>query len=146
MRLKADLDSLSLPGVIFRELGFQPTFHKGVGRLCGGVQMHVTDVASFRPVLTGWAVLWALRRQGAASEPVDIDPLHPEGLPDIFGWKAPPYEYEAIKLPIDILAGGSRWRERLDAGATPSELEAEWNRDLPAWRERARPHRLYDGF
>lgn len=146
VRLKADLDSLELPGVVFRELGFQPTFHKGVGRLCGGVQMHVTDIAAFRPVLTGWAALWALRRQGAAAEPVAIDPLHPEGLPDVFGWKAPPYEYETVKLPIDILAGASRWRERLDAGASPLDLEAEWNRDLPAWLERARPHRLYDGF
>lgn len=143
-RLKADLDALRLPGVSFRELGFQPTFHKGVGRLCGGVQMHVTDPVTFRPVLAGWSALWALRRQGAATEPVAIDPLRPRGLPDVFGWKAPPYEYEETKLPIDILGGSSRWREMLDAGASPRDLEARWREAMPAWSERSRPHFLYE--
>ncbi|MCB9497466.1 MAG: DUF1343 domain-containing protein [Fibrobacteria bacterium] len=141
--LKSHLDSLHLPGVVFREMGFQPTFHKGVGRLCSGVQIHVTNAQLFRPVLTGWAILWALRQQALAQQPIPIDPLHPEGLPDLFGWKAPPYEYEEIKLPIDILAGGSRWRERLEAGATPYELEQDWIRDYPLWEQRCRDHRLY---
>ena len=142
-RLKIDLDSLDLPGVAFREQGFQPTFHKGVGRLCGGVQIHVTDSVSFCPVLTGFSALWALRRQGALAGPVPIDPLHPEGLPDSFGWKAPPYEYEATKLPIDILAGGSRWRELLEAGNSPWQMAANWIEDEEAWLERRKPFLLY---
>lgn len=142
-RLKADLDSLRLPGVVFRELGFQPTFHKGVGKLCGGVQMHVTDSVSFRPVLAGFAALWALRRQGASESPVEIDPLDPRKVPDVFGWKAPPYEYEAVKLPIDILAGHSKWREGLEAGATPWELQAEWTSHESEWHHRRMPHLLY---
>jgi uncharacterized protein YbbC (DUF1343 family) len=142
-RLRSDLDSLGLPGVRFRELGFQPTFHKGVGRLCGGVQIHVTDPVSFRPVLTGFAALWALRRQGGSDEPIPIDPLHPENLPDIFAWKAPPYEYEALKLPIDILAGHSRWREMLEAGAAPRDLAQAWAPDETAWLERRKPFLLY---
>lgn len=141
--LKQDLDSLKLDGVVFRELGFQPTFHKGMGRLCGGVQMHVTNPAIFRPVLAGWAVLWALRRQCAANHPIAIDPLNPQNLPDIFGWKAPPYEYEEIKLPIDILAGGSRWREMLDDGAKPQDLEALWIQGYADWARRSVPHALY---
>jgi len=145
-RLKADLDSLHLPGVVFRELGFQPTFHKGAGRLCGGVQMHVTDSVKFHSVTAGWAALWALRRQGAASEPVAIDPLDTRDLPDVFAWKAPPYEYEERLLPIDILAGGPRWREMLDSGATPFDLEAVWREGYPAWEDRSRAHFLYDGI
>jgi len=142
-RLRADLDSLDLPGVRFRELGFQPTFHKGVGRLCGGVQIHVTDPVAFRPVLTGFAALWALRRQGCWDEPVPIDPLHPENLPDTFAWKAPPYEYEAVKLPVDILAGHSLWREMLEAGAAPRDLAQAWERSEEAWLERRKPFLLY---
>jgi uncharacterized protein YbbC (DUF1343 family) len=142
-RLRQDLESLALPGVRFRELGFQPTFHKGVGRLCGGVQMHVTDSVVFRPVLTGFAALWALRRQGCLTEPVAIDPLHPENLPDVFAWKAPPYEYETVKLPIDILAGHSRWREMLEAGASPWDLARAWESHEAAWIERREPFLLY---
>jgi len=145
-RLKRDLDSLAIPHVAFREIGFQPTFHKGAGRLCGGVQMHVTDPVKFHSVLTGWAALWALRRQGAATEPVAIDPLHPQGMPDIFAWKAPPYEYEETKLPIDILAGGCRYREMLDGGASPFDLETVWREAYPAWEARSNPHFLYDGI
>jgi uncharacterized protein YbbC (DUF1343 family) len=142
-RLKADLDSLGLEGVRFRELGFQPTFHKGVGRLCGGVQMHVTDPVEFRPVLAGFAAVWTLRRQGSLAEPVAIDPLDPRNLPDAFGWKAPPYEYETVKLPFDILAGHSRWREMLEAGANPRDLQAAWRPDEADWLERRRPFLLY---
>jgi uncharacterized protein YbbC (DUF1343 family) len=142
-RLRADLDSLHLPGVRFRELGFQPTFHKGVGRLCGGVQIHVTDPVNFRPVLTGFAALWALRRQGRSDEPFPIDPLHPENLPDTFAWKAPPYEYETVKLPIDILAGHSRWREMLEAGASPWDLAQAWGPSETEWLERRKPFLLY---
>jgi uncharacterized protein YbbC (DUF1343 family) len=142
-RLKRDLDALDLPGVAFREQGFQPTFHKGMGRLCGGVQIHVLDPHKFCPVLTGFAALWALRQQGALTEPVAINPLDPKDLPDSFGWKAPPYEYEATKLPIDILAGHARWREMLEAGRSPWHLAAEWAADEEAWLERREPFLLY---
>lgn len=142
-RLKRDLDSLDLPGVAFREQGFQPTFHKGMGRLCGGVQIHVVDVNKFCSVLTGFSALWALRRQGVLTEPVEIDPLDPRALPDAFAWKAPPYEYEALKLPIDILAGHSRWREMLEAGRSPWQLAAEWASDEDAWLARRDPFLLY---
>ncbi len=142
-KLKADLDTLNLPGVVFREQGFQPTFHKGVGRLCGGVQIHVTNADKFCPVLTGFSALWALRRQGALGEPIAINPLDPRDLPNSFGWKAPPYEYEEGKLPIDILAGHSRWREMLEDGKSPWQLAAEWVADEDAWLARRRPYLLY---
>lgn len=142
-RLKGDLDSLRLPGAVFRECGFQPTFHKGHGRLCRGIQIHVTDRAAYRPVRTGFAVIWALRRQGALAAPVEIDPFRPEGIPDAFAWKAPPYEYETARLPFDILAGHARWREMIDADRDPNEIAEAWRDDGRAWRERRRPFLLY---
>lgn len=144
--LKDDLDGLGLPGCVFREVGFQPTFHKGRGRLCRGVQIHVVDRAAFRPVRTGFAVLWALRRHGAAAASVAtvaVDPFRPEGIPDAFAWKAPPYEYEEVKLPFDILAGHPRWREALEAGADPREIAGLWAADERAFAERRRPFLLY---
>ncbi|MBN2056880.1 DUF1343 domain-containing protein, partial [bacterium] len=47
--------------------------------------------------------------------------LHPADL----AWKQPPYEYEPVKLPIDILAGTDRLRLLVDAGAEWREFE-DW--------------------
>src|SRR3989441_235988 len=46
------LNAQRLPGVHFRPARFAPTFHKWAGRLCGGVQVHVTDRDRFRPFVT----------------------------------------------------------------------------------------------
>jgi len=142
-RLCQDLRDLQLPGAAFREAFFQPTFHKGLGRICAGVQIHVTDRSAYRPFLTGIAILWAMRKQGYLTDPVEINPLDPKDLPDGFAWKAPPYEYETVKLPVDILLGSSWIREGLESGAAPRELEARWLPDQAAWLERRRPFLLY---
>ena len=73
------------PGVVFRPLHFQPTFHKFAGELCGGIQLHVIDRNAFKPVITGVTIISAIRR------------LYPDG----FAWKQPPYEYVYDKLPFD---------------------------------------------
>lgn len=88
--LLAALKRWDLPGVHFRAVGFQPTHQKWAGRVCDGVQVHVTDRRVFQPLLTYAAVL----REVAELEA--CDPL----------FRDPPYEYEFEKLPIDILAGG----------------------------------------
>jgi uncharacterized protein YbbC (DUF1343 family) len=103
-----------LPGVVMRPLYFEPTFQKHAGRLCGGIQLHVTDRQSFRPVLTATAVLLAVR----------------ELWPAEFRWRQPPYEYETRKLPIDILAGGSRFRRDIEAGRSPWDMQDDWQSGL----------------
>ncbi|HXI90861.1 MAG TPA: DUF1343 domain-containing protein, partial [Blastocatellia bacterium] len=57
-----ELRKETLPGVIFRPLHFQPTFHKFAGGLCGGIQIHVIDRNAFKPVITGAAIIRAIRR------------------------------------------------------------------------------------
>jgi len=94
----ARLNALALPGVHFRPIVFEPTFHKHARQTCGGCQIHVLDRRAFRPVLTGVALTAAFR---AAD-------------PDAFRWRDPPYEYEYEKLPFDILAGSSEVRERIE--------------------------------
>jgi len=84
------LNALKLPGVFFRENYFQPTFHKFVGELCGGAQIHVLDRNEFRPFLTGVEIIKYIRKS----------------YPEQFQWKQPPYEYEWKRLPIEILIGG----------------------------------------
>jgi len=126
-RLAAAMQAWNLPGCRLRPLSFEPTFHKFAGQVCGGVQVHVTDRVLFEPVVTYTAALAAVA-----------------GLwPRDFAWKRPPYEYEPEKLPIDILAGGARWREQLEAGLTPWQMKAGWLEELRAFADVAEAHRHY---
>ena len=51
-----------LPGCLFREAAFTPTFSKYAGELCHGIQIHVTDRGTFRPFDTGVYALTLIRR------------------------------------------------------------------------------------
>lgn len=46
-----------LPGVLFREIAFQPTFHKFSSETAQGIQLHITDHSMFDPVQTALAIL-----------------------------------------------------------------------------------------
>lgn len=126
--LAAGLKALDLPGVRFRPLHFEPTFHKFAGHVCGGLQVHVLDRHTFDAVLTYAAA---------------ISVIH-EMWPEKFAWKQPPYEYETEKLPIDILAGGTTWREGVEAGRDVHEMAAGWLAECAVFAERTQDVRHYD--
>jgi uncharacterized protein YbbC (DUF1343 family) len=109
--LSAALNERRLPGVIFRPVVFEPTFHKHAKQPCGGCQIHVVDRRAFRPVLTGILLTEAFRHAG----------------PDRFAWREPPYEYEHEKLPFDILAGSSTTREQIEAGVPAEAIARSWD-------------------
>lgn len=127
-RLIEELRKDSLPGVVFRPLHFQPTFHKFANELCGGIQIHVIDREAFKPVITGVAIISAIRRL----------------YPDSFAWTQPPYEYVYDKLPFDVINGTSRVREQIESGAAISEIEQFWREGLSKFAERRKPYCLYD--
>jgi uncharacterized protein YbbC (DUF1343 family) len=116
-----------LPGVRFRPARFTPTFHKWAGRLCGGVQIHVTDRHRFKPFVTGLAVVAAARRLA----------------PRRFAWRRPPYEFERRLLPIDILLGTDRIRRAVERGRPLGEIERGWSGGMLAWKRRRTPVLLY---
>jgi uncharacterized protein YbbC (DUF1343 family) len=113
----AALAAERLPGVAFRPARFQPTFHKWAGRVCDGVQIHVTDVARFQPYLTSIAVIALARRLARAR----------------FAWKQPPYEFERRKLPIDILFGTDTIRRAMERGQRVKDIERAWQPALRDW-------------
>jgi uncharacterized protein YbbC (DUF1343 family) len=125
--LARHLTARGLPGVHFRPARFIPTFHKWQGRLCGGVQVHVSDRARFRPFLTGLAMLATARRLA----------------PRDFAWRRPPYEFERRRLPIDILCGTDAVRRALEGGEPLSAIARGWTRDLARWRRRRAPWLRY---
>jgi uncharacterized protein YbbC (DUF1343 family) len=116
-RYAETLEAERLPGVHLRPARFAPTFHKWAGRLCDGVQVHVTDRARFKPFLTGLALIAVARRQGRG----------------YFAWRRPPYEFERRRLPIDILCGTDAIRRAIERGAAVATLEDAWQPDLARW-------------
>ena len=56
-----DLRSRGLPGVLFRDIAFQPTFHKHVGETARGIHLHITDHASYDAIGTALAILEAAK-------------------------------------------------------------------------------------
>jgi len=126
-RYAAALERERLPGVRFRPARFQPTFHKWAGKLCGGVQIHVTDAARFKPFLTGLAEIAVARR------------LAPRG----FEWRRPPYEFERKRMPIDILCGTDTIRRAIEKGTPLPSIERAWQRDLERWKRLRAGYLLY---
>jgi uncharacterized protein YbbC (DUF1343 family) len=121
------LREFKLPGVLFRPLSFQPTFQKHAGLLCGGAQIHVVDRQKFRPFKTGVAVLKAIHNT----------------YPREFRWKEPPYEYEEVNLPIDILAGSDRLRKDIESWKDLDEMEVWWREETRAFEKIRKTFLLY---
>ena len=113
-RFADDMNALELPGVFFRSTVFEPTFHKHAKVACGGCQIHVLDRRAFKPVLTGVALTAAFRREGGGH----------------FAWRDPPYQYEHVKLPFDILAGSAAVREQIESGISAKEIARSWESDV----------------
>jgi uncharacterized protein YbbC (DUF1343 family) len=126
--LSAELNSLALPGVLFRPHYFEPTFQKQAGRMCGGVQIHVTDRGVFEPFLSGLVSIATIRRM----------------YPEHFTWREPPYEYEFSKLPIEILCGGRLLVDMMERASSPDEFRASWASDTGEFHRRRRGCLLYD--
>lgn len=115
------LNAQALPGVRFRPAWFTPTFSKHAGQACGGVQLHVTDRAAFRPVRTGIAVLKALHD------------LHPEAFAFLPG--EPPF--------FDKLAGVDWLRGAILRGDPLDAIEARWQPGLAAFEAVRQRYLLY---
>jgi uncharacterized protein YbbC (DUF1343 family) len=121
-----------LRGCKLRACWFEPTFHKHVGKLCAGVQIHVEEGAythsAFRPWRWQALLFKALRT---------LEPKYPL-------WRDFPYEYESDRLAIDLINGSDllrRWVD--DRRSTPDDLDALAAVDEKAWRRERRAFLLY---
>ena len=120
-----------LTGCRLREISFEPTFHKHVGKLCRGIHVHAEgpfyDHQRFKP--------WRLQALGFKA----IRRLHP----DYDLWRDFPYEYEFGKLAIDVINGGPALREWVDGDGAPGDLDALAVPDERDWDEQRRTFLLY---
>ena len=134
-RVIAEMRALApewLEGCRLRDCWFEPTFHKHVGKLCSGVQIHVEDGAydhqAFRPWRLQALAFKAIRRL----------------WPDYDLWRDFPYEYELDKLAIDVINGSPLLREWVDdSGSTPGDLDSLTLPDERGWQDERAPFVLY---
>ena len=121
-----------LHGCRLRDCWFEPTFHKHVGKLCAGLQLHVDDPSyrhdEFRPWRVQSLAFKALRAL----------------RPDYPLWRDFPYEYERDHLAIDLINGSPLLREWVDdARAGAADLDALTLPDERDWLQRRRDVLLY---
>jgi uncharacterized protein YbbC (DUF1343 family) len=119
-------------GCILRPCYFEPTFHKFKGQLCSGIQIHTDyegyDPKKFKPYRLMLAIFKILKK------------LNPE----MMSWRQPPYEYENLRLPIDLLTGSDFARKWVDDPmAKAGDLEARLKKDEIQWAKEARKFFLY---
>lgn len=108
-RLSDALNRLELPGTLFRPLWFTPDKDKHQGLRCGGCHVVIRDLRSFRPLLVGFAVVWA----AATLWPGD------------FALRTDAYEFVADRLALDLLLGDEALRRRLLEARDPREVWAD---------------------
>jgi uncharacterized protein YbbC (DUF1343 family) len=133
----AEMQSLErdwLQGCRLRVCWFEPTFHKHVGKLCAGIQIHTEDSsydhAAFRPWRLQALALKALRRL----------------QPGYALWRDFPYEYVRDRLAIDVINGSPLLREWVDDDdATPADLDALASADENAWLQERAAFLMYPG-
>ena len=121
-----------LAGCRVREIWFEPTFHKHVGKLCNGLQIHVEDAsyhhAAFRPWRLQALAFKAIRR---------LWPEYPL-------WRDFSYEYEHDRLAIDLINGSPLLREWVDdPDSRPESLDIPSRKDEAAWLDARRSCLLY---
>jgi uncharacterized protein YbbC (DUF1343 family) len=87
----------------------------------------VLDRAAFSPCATAAALLLECYR---------ADPAR-------FEWRHPPYEYEATKMPIDILAGSPALREQVEAQMPLEDIVESWQEDVAAFEETSAGFLMY---
>jgi uncharacterized protein YbbC (DUF1343 family) len=134
-RVMAEMHGIAshwLNGCRLRNCWFEPTFHKHVGKLCNGVQIHAEapnyDHHTFKPWRVQALAFKAIRRL----------------YPDYPLWRDFAYEYEPGKRAIDVINGSPLIREWVDdANATPQDLDALTSPDEKAWLSERRAHLRY---
>ncbi len=121
-----------LKGGVLRRCYFEPTFHKHVGKMCSGIQIHTDNTSyqhqQFKPYRLAALLLKAIRLE----------------YPDYPIWRHFPYEYETDKLAIDLLSGGTFLREWVDdSNAVPADFDERLMKDEQEWYQIRAPYLLY---
>jgi len=112
------LNSLDLPGVLFRPISFTPTFSKFSGQPCHGIQIHVLDRNQFMPVLTALSLIQDLRNF----------------YPSQFKWN---------EKHFDQLIGSDDVRRAIGHNVSTEKIIKSWKAGLEDFESKRRKYFLY---
>jgi uncharacterized protein YbbC (DUF1343 family) len=92
------------------------------------MQMHVTDINLFKPVVSVLEIL---------------DAIIETSEPDALKFNLPPYEYEYNLIPFDILSGDSEMRELLIARKNVGIEKERWLHEIEEFKNDFRQIEAY---
>jgi uncharacterized protein YbbC (DUF1343 family) len=118
IKLAEQLQTQKLPGVLFRPVTFTPTLSKFSGEVCQGVQLHVADRKSFRPLLTALTVIEEIRRSY-------------------------PGQFQFKNSHFDRLAGTDAVRKAMERDQLAAEIVSTWQKDLKEFEIARKTFLLY---
>jgi uncharacterized protein YbbC (DUF1343 family) len=117
--LARNLSAIELPGVVFREAWFTPSFSKFAGEMCGGAQVHVTDRQAYRPFEAALYVVKTIRD------------MYPE-------------KFQFHNDYFDRVMGTAKVREELESGRQVAEIIDGLRQGLDDFAELRHPFLLYE--
>jgi uncharacterized protein YbbC (DUF1343 family) len=120
-----EMNALGLPGVHFQEVHFTPVFSKYEGELCAGVQCHVTDTSTYRPVMSALHLLHRIQSE------------HPMQ----FAWR--PSRHPNASYFIDLLTGSDLVRTRLGVPGGLQTILRVWGDEAAEWDRTRQPYLMY---
>jgi uncharacterized protein YbbC (DUF1343 family) len=133
--LLAKMQSLApqwLRGCRLRDCWFEPTFHKHVGKLCAGTQIHVDDRGYDHTTFQPWRLIALAFKSLRALRP------------DYPLWRDFVYEYETNRLAIDVINGSELLRQWVDdPTAVPADLDDLARFDEASWIDERDSFLLY---
>jgi len=128
VRLADEVSGQLGAGLRLRPCHFEPTYQKHAGKVCGGGQLHVADAKRLRSVRAAVTLLKACH---------DL-------WPERWEWRSPPYEYEEVLPPIDILWGHDGLRRGIEDGVSVDHIMSGVDDDIAGFRESVAESLIYD--
>jgi uncharacterized protein YbbC (DUF1343 family) len=116
------LNSLEMPGVIFRPVHFTPAFSKYAGEQCHGVCIHIINRDVAKPIEIALYLITTLQRS----------------YRDRFEFRQ-----NRGRFFFDLLAGTDQLRLALLGGQSPTEIVQSWQSECRAFANRRAQHLLY---
>lgn len=126
-KINKHIQEIDFPGIVLRQLSFEPTSGKWANQLCHGFHIHITDPLKYKPYKTSLILLQIIIKLFQKK----------------FRWKEPPYEYEYIRLPASLIIGDNNILKKITNQINIDQLEQSWQKDLINFKNISEKYFLY---